>query len=165
MAIKRRRSEASILASFLISKRNKPAFSRTCKDRSEATLLILYLRRSKRNKFCLFHKFERSKQSELCLFLKLERSQRSEVCLFHKFERSKRSKLCLSTNWKDRRGGIFKTFMEPRNRFQGIDSASLCPGGPVQQPYSSSVPSPLRLFSCFSTVLVFLNNPWGLGTE
>ncbi len=33
-----------------------------------------------------------------------------------------------------------------RNRFQGIDSASLCPGGPVQQPYSSSVPSPLRLF-------------------
>jgi hypothetical protein len=25
--------------------------------------------------------------------------------------------------------------MEPRNRFQGNDSASLCPGGPVQQPY------------------------------
>ena len=36
--------------------------------------------------------------------------------------------------------------LEPRNRFQEIDSASLCPGGPVQQPYSSSVPSPLRLF-------------------
>ncbi len=33
------------------------------------------------------------------------------------------------------RGRIFNTFMEPRNRFQGIDSASLCPGGPVQQPY------------------------------
>jgi hypothetical protein len=47
---------------------------------------------------------------------------------------------------KTNRDGIFKTFMEPRNRFQGIDSASLCPGGPVQQPYSSSVPSPLRLF-------------------
>jgi hypothetical protein len=46
---------------------------------------------------------------------------------------------------KTNRGGIFKTFMEPRNGFQGIDSASLCPGGPVQQPYSSSVPSPLRL--------------------
>ncbi len=39
----------------------------------------------------------------------------------------------------------FKTFMEPKNRFQGIDSTSLCPGGPVQQPYSNSVPSPLRL--------------------
>jgi hypothetical protein len=36
--------------------------------------------------------------------------------------------------------------MEPRNRFQGIDFASLCPGWPVQQPYSNSVPSPLRLF-------------------
>ncbi len=47
---------------------------------------------------------------------------------------------------KTNRGGIFKTFMELRNRFQGIDSASLCPGGPVQQPSSSSVPSPLRLF-------------------
>jgi hypothetical protein len=34
-------------------------------------------------------------------------------------------------------------FKEPRNRFQEIDSASLCPGGPVQQPYFSSVPSPL----------------------
>jgi hypothetical protein len=31
---------------------------------------------------------------------------------------------------KMNRGGIFKTFMEPRNRFQGIDFASLCPGGP-----------------------------------
>jgi hypothetical protein len=46
----------------------------------------------------------------------------------------------------DLRGGIFKTFMELRNQFQGIDSASLCPGEPVQQPYSSSFPSPLRLF-------------------
>jgi hypothetical protein len=33
---KRRRNEASILTSFLISKRNEPAYSRTCKDRSEA---------------------------------------------------------------------------------------------------------------------------------
>jgi hypothetical protein len=33
---KQRRNEASILASFSISKRNKPAYSRTCKDRSEA---------------------------------------------------------------------------------------------------------------------------------
>ncbi len=33
---KRRRNEASILASFSISKWNKPAYSRTCKDRSEA---------------------------------------------------------------------------------------------------------------------------------
>ncbi len=29
---------------------------------------------------------------------------------------------------------------------EGIDSASLCPGGPVPEPYSSSVPSPFRLF-------------------
>jgi hypothetical protein len=33
---KRRRNEASILASFSISKRNEPTYSRTCKDRSEA---------------------------------------------------------------------------------------------------------------------------------
>ncbi len=46
---------------------------------------------------------------------------------------------------KTNRGSIFNTFMEPRNRFQGIYSGSLCPGRPVQQPYSSSVPSPLRL--------------------
>jgi hypothetical protein len=31
---------------------------------------------------------------------------------------------------KTNRGGIFKTFMEPRYRFQGIVSASLYPGGP-----------------------------------
>ncbi len=31
-----RRNEASILASFSISKQNEPAYSRTCKDRSEA---------------------------------------------------------------------------------------------------------------------------------
>ncbi len=55
--------------------------------------------------------------------------------------------------------------MEPRNRFQGIDSASLCPGRPVQQPYSNLVPSPLRLLYSSSTVLVFLNNLWVLGTE
>ncbi len=44
---------------------------------------------------------------------------------------------------KTNRGGIFKTFMEPRNRFQGIDSASLCPSGPAQQPYSSRFLAPL----------------------
>ncbi len=36
MISKRRRNEASILTSFSISKRNKPAYSRTCKDPSEA---------------------------------------------------------------------------------------------------------------------------------
>jgi hypothetical protein len=30
------RNEASTLASFSITKRNEPAYSRTCKDRSEA---------------------------------------------------------------------------------------------------------------------------------
>ncbi len=33
---KQRRNEASILTSFSISKRNEPAYSSTCKDRSEA---------------------------------------------------------------------------------------------------------------------------------
>jgi hypothetical protein len=33
---KRRRNKASILNLFLISKRNEPSYSRTCKDRSEA---------------------------------------------------------------------------------------------------------------------------------
>jgi hypothetical protein len=33
---KRRWNKASILTSFSISKRNKPAYSRTCKDQSEA---------------------------------------------------------------------------------------------------------------------------------
>jgi hypothetical protein len=36
---KRRMNEASILASFSISKRNEPAYSRTCKDRSFSALL------------------------------------------------------------------------------------------------------------------------------
>jgi hypothetical protein len=42
----------------------------------------------------------------------------------------------------------FLTFKEPRNRFQGIDSASLCsPGGPVRQNTNSYlVPSPHSLF-------------------
>ncbi len=68
----------------------------------------------------------------------------NEVCLFHKFERSSGANSAYSRNRLDQsdkneldrskrnRGGIFKTFMEPRNQFQGIESASLCPGGPVQ---------------------------------
>ncbi len=43
-------------------------------------------------------------------------------------DRSEKNKLDRS---KTNRGGIFKTFMEPGNRFQGIDSASLCPGRPT----------------------------------
>ncbi len=58
-------------------------------------------------------------------------------------DRSEKNELDRS---KTNRGGIFINFMEHRNQFQGIDSASLCPGGPVKQPYSSSVPSPLRMF-------------------
>jgi hypothetical protein len=42
---------------------------------------------------------------------------------------------------KTNRGGILKTFIEPRNQFQGIDSASLCPGGP-----EPIFPIPPRLF-------------------
>ncbi len=95
---------------------------------------------------------------------------RSEVCLFHKFERWKRSNSAYSRNRQDRskkkkldgsktnRGSIFQTFTEPRNPFQRIDSASLCPGGHEQRPYSSLVSGPLRLFSSSSKVLVFLNN-------
>jgi hypothetical protein len=43
------------------------------------------------------------------------------------------------TNWievKQTEVVFFYTFMEPRNQFRGIDSLSLCPGRPVQQPYS-----------------------------
>ncbi len=38
------------------------------------------------------------------------------------------------------------------------------PGGTVQKPYSSSVPSPHRLFKNSSSELEFLKSQWGLGT-
>ncbi len=37
---------------------------------------------------------------------------------------------------------VFLKFYGAQELIQGIDSASTCPGGHVQQPYSSSVPSP-----------------------
>ncbi len=43
----------------------------------------------------------------------------------------------------------FLTFKEPKNRFQGTNSARLC--SLVRQLYSYSVPSPHRLFKNFST--------------
>jgi hypothetical protein len=52
---KRRRNEASILTLFSIS---KPAYSRTCKDRSEANPAYSTPWKD-RSEFCLFHKFER----------------------------------------------------------------------------------------------------------
>ncbi len=121
---KRRRNEASILASFSISKRNEPVYSRTCKDRSENPAYStqansVYSTNSK------------------------DRSGANSASCRNRQDRSEKNKLDRS---KTNRGGIFKTFTKPRNLIQGIDSASLCPGGPVQQPYSSSVPSPLRLF-------------------
>ncbi len=110
--LKRRQNEASILSSFSISKRNEPAYSRTCKDRSEVNpaystpqkdqseLCLLYkLQRAKRSEVCLFHKFEKSQQRELCLFHKLERSKQSQVCLLHKLQRAKS---VYSTNCNER---------------------------------------------------------------
>ncbi len=47
------------------------------------------------------------------------------------------------------RDGIFKLFKNPRNRFQGIDSASLCSLTglySIQQPHSYLVPNPHGLF-------------------
>ncbi len=45
MILKQRRNKTSTLALFSISKRNEPAYSRTCKDQVKWTLLILYLRK------------------------------------------------------------------------------------------------------------------------
>jgi hypothetical protein len=46
----------------------------------------------------------------------------------------------------------FKTFIEPKNQFQGINSASLCSlAGRYDNPISYSVPSPHRLFKNSST--------------
>ncbi len=49
----------------------------------------------------------------------------------------------------------FSTFKEPKNRFQGINSANICSlasGGPVGQPYSYSFPNPHRLFTNSSSI-------------
>ncbi len=74
--------------------------------------------------------------------LKIEAEQTRLIPEIGKIEAKK-------TNWIEvkRTEAIFlKLLWSPRNWFQGIDSASLCTGGPAQQPYSSSFPSPLRLF-------------------
>ncbi len=133
---KRRRNEASILTSFSISKRIRPAYSRTCKDRSEFCLfhkferlkqseLCLFhkLDRSKRMEVCLFHKFERTKQSELCLFHKLDRSKQSKVCLFHKFKRTKRSEVCLFHKFEHRSGAnsAYSRNRQDRNEKNKLD--------------------------------------------
>ncbi len=150
-----KRSEFCLFHKFERSKRSELCLFHKL-DRSKRSEVCLFhkFKRMKRSELCLFHKLYRSKRSEVCLFPKCERTERSEVCLFHKFEKSSGANSAYSRNRQDRsenneldrsktnRGGILK-LMEPRNRFQGIDSASLCPGGPVQQPYSSSVPNPL----------------------
>ncbi len=145
------------------SKRNQPAYSRS--KRSEPCLYHKF-ERSKRSELCLFNKLE------VCYSTNSKDRSGANSVYSTKWKDWSEAKSVYSTNLKDRsgansaytrnrqdrsekkeldrsktnRGGLFKTFMEPRNRFQGIDSASLFPGGPVQQPYSSSVPSPLKLF-------------------
>ncbi len=114
-----------------MSKRNEPAYSRTCKIEAKWTLLILHLRKieakqilfspqirkfdaeqtlfipqigkseAKQSEVCLFHKFEKSKRRKFCLFHQLERSKRSEVCLFHKFDRLKGGELDLKGVWHE----------------------------------------------------------------
>jgi hypothetical protein len=54
----------------------------------------------------------------------------------------------------------FYTVKEPKNRFQGTNSARLCSlAGPVRQPYSYSVPSPHRLFQNSS---IDVESGWGV---
>ncbi len=122
------------------------------KFEAERTLFIPQIGKSE---VCLFHKFEKSKRSEFIpqigkIEAKSVYSTNSKdwgganwANSRNRQDRSGKNELDRS---KTNRGGIFKAFMEPRNRFQGMDSASLCPGGPVQQPYYNSVLSPLRLF-------------------
>jgi hypothetical protein len=82
----------------------------------------------------------------------------------------------------------FKTYKEPRNRFKGINSASLCSlAGQYYNPIPNrflvpkkylkipaqasgidsmeSIPGLLKRFINSSSVLEFLNILWGLGTE
>ncbi len=122
---KRRRNAVSILTSFLISKRNEPAYSSTCKIKAKRTLLILHLRKIEAKRILFIPQIQKieaertlfipkigqieaklslfipqifrkkKRRSELCSFHKLDRSKRSEVCLFHKLEKSKRSELGL----------------------------------------------------------------------
>jgi hypothetical protein len=151
---KQRRNEATILTSFSISKRNEPAYSSTCKDRSEANPAYStnWTDRSEAKSVYSTNSKERSRANSVYSTNWTDRSEAKSVYSTNSKNRlipeigmieAKKNELDRS---KTNRGRIFKTFMGPRNRFQGIDSASLCPGGPVQQPYSSSVPTPLRLF-------------------
>ncbi len=67
---KRRRNEASILASFSISKRNEPANSRTCKDRSEANLLILHLRKIEAKQILFIPQIRKKRYVHVCINFK-----------------------------------------------------------------------------------------------
>ncbi len=107
------------------------------KIEGKRTLLILHLERSKQSKFCLFHKFETLKWS---LFIPQIWKIEAVTWLIPETGKIEAKK----TNWievKQTEAVFLKLLWSP-----GINSASLCPGGPVQQPYSSLVPSPLRLF-------------------
>jgi hypothetical protein len=76
----RRRNEASILTSFSISKRNEPAYSRTCKDQSEANL---HLRKSEAKRI-LFIPQIRKIEAEGTLFFpqigQIEAKRSTERC-------------------------------------------------------------------------------------
>jgi hypothetical protein len=127
------------------------------KIKAKRTLLILHLRkiearsvystnskdRSGANSVYSTNWIDRSEAKSVYSTISKDRSWANSAYSRNRQDQSERNELDWS---KTNRGCIFKTFMEPRNRFKGIDFASLCPGGPVQQPYSSSVPSPLRLF-------------------
>ena len=67
---KRRWNEASILASFSISKRNEPANSRTCKDRSEANLLILHLRKIEAKQILFIPQIRKKRYVHVCINFK-----------------------------------------------------------------------------------------------
>ncbi len=78
---KRRRNEASILTSFSISKRNEPAYSRTCKDRAKRTLLILHFRKIE-VKQILFIPQIRNIEAERTLFIPQIRKIEAKRSLF-----------------------------------------------------------------------------------
>jgi hypothetical protein len=121
------------------------------KIEAKGTLLIPEMRRSKRKKneqdqsktnrggiFKTFmepkNRFQGNDSASLCpvyssLFIQeLKKIDAKRTGLI-----PERGKIEAKKNEQDQsktdRGGIFKTFMEPKNRFQGNDSASLCPGG------------------------------------
>jgi hypothetical protein len=120
MILKLRRNEASILTSFFsISKRNEPAYSSTCKDRSkvfipqirkivaEQTMFIPKTGKIEAKR-SLFIPQIRKNEEERTLFIPQIGQIKAKRSLFIPQIRKNEAKRSLLFH-------IFKTFMEPRN--------------------------------------------------